>query len=162
MGYQIIVTAISLSLISPALANCQPELAFLPPNLTADSLKSTFDGIQATIDGLASKGFFNKTSFSLQISSSSQDLFSLFRAADTPAVTGTKTVDGSSVYRVASNTKLFTSLGILRQEAEGKLSLDHPVSRYVSGLPKSGAINWSKITIRNLLSHLGGIPDSCE
>ena len=69
-------------------------------------------------------------------------------------------MDGSSIYRVASNTKLLTSLGLLRQEAAGKLSLDHPISRYVAGLPNSASINWSIITIRILLSHLGGIPDN--
>jgi hypothetical protein len=51
---------------------------------------------------------------------------------------------------------------LLRQEAADKLSLDHPISRYVAGLPDSASINWSKITIRSLLSHLGGIPDNCK
>jgi CubicO group peptidase (beta-lactamase class C family) len=151
-----------LFVISQAYAGCQPERAFPPPKLTAKSLKGTFGNIRSTIDSLAAKGTFKTTSFSLQISSSDQDLFSLFRSADTPTERGTKSVDGSSIYRVASNSKLFTSLGILKQEAAGKLSLDHSISRYISALPNSGSINWSKITIRTLLSHIGGIPDNCK
>jgi hypothetical protein len=154
-----ICIAVAISMVN---AGCQPELAFAPPKLTPDSLKGTFDTIRSTIDGLAAKGVFNVTSFSLRVASSTQDLFSLSRAADTPFGKGTKTVDGDSIFRVASNTKLFTALGILRLAAVGKLNLDHGVSRYVSGLRDSASTKWSQITIRNLLSHLSGISDNCE
>jgi CubicO group peptidase (beta-lactamase class C family) len=151
-----------LFIASQAYAGCQPELAFIPPKLNAGSLEGAFGTIRSALDAQAAKGVFNTTSFSLQISSSNQDLFSLFRAADTPTSRGTRNVDGSSIYRIASNTKLFTALGILQQDAAGKLSLDHPLSHYVSNLRNTGSINWSKITLRALLSHLSGIPDSCE
>jgi CubicO group peptidase (beta-lactamase class C family) len=157
-----LTTYISLSLaVSQAYAGCQPQIAFAPPKLTADSLKGTFDHIKSTIDGLAKRGVFKTSSFSLQIASSTEDLFSLSHAADTPFIRGTKNVDKSSVYRVASNSKLFTALAILRLEAAGKLSLDHSVTTHVPGLQNSPTIDWSKITIRSLLSHLSGIPDSC-
>jgi CubicO group peptidase (beta-lactamase class C family) len=143
-------------------AACQPEIAFVPPNYETDSLKGAFDAIKSTIDLAVAKGVFSTTSFSLQISSSNRDLFSLFRAADKSTAKGTKLIDGSSVYRIASNTKLFTALGILQLDAAGKLSLDHPVTRYISLLPTPSRIPWHKITIRALLSHLGGIPDNCE
>ncbi len=70
-------------------------------------------------------------------------------------------VDADSVFRIASMTKSFTAMSILRLRDEGKLSLDDPAERYVpemAGLkyPSSDA---PKITIRHLLSHAEGFPE---
>ena len=60
---------------------------------------------------------------------------SLSRAADTPSGRGPIAVDDTSMFRIASTTKLFTSLGIIWLEADRKLSLDDSISRYVLSLP---------------------------
>jgi CubicO group peptidase (beta-lactamase class C family) len=70
-------------------------------------------------------------------------------------------VDADSVFRIASMTKSFTAISILKLRDEGKLSLDDPAERYVpemAGLtyPSSDA---PKITIRHLLSHAEGFPE---
>lgn len=70
-------------------------------------------------------------------------------------------VDGDSVFRIASMTKSFTVISILKLRDEGKLSLDDPAEQYVpemAGLkyPTSDA---PKITIRHLLSHASGFPE---
>jgi CubicO group peptidase (beta-lactamase class C family) len=70
-------------------------------------------------------------------------------------------VDIDSVFRIASMTKSFTVISILRLRDEGKLSLDDPAEKYVpemAGLkyPTSDA---PKITIRHLLSHATGFPE---
>jgi CubicO group peptidase (beta-lactamase class C family) len=70
-------------------------------------------------------------------------------------------VDSDSVFRIASMTKSFTAISILRLRDEGKLSLDDPAERYVpemAGLkyPTSDA---PKISIRHLLSHAEGFPE---
>ncbi|MCU1382155.1 MAG: pbpE 4 [Acidobacteria bacterium] len=70
-------------------------------------------------------------------------------------------VDADSVFRIASMTKSFTAIAILKLRDEGKLSLDDPADRYVpemAGLiyPTSDA---PKITIRHLLSHAEGFPE---
>lgn len=75
-------------------------------------------------------------------------------AAQTP-------VHPDSVFRIASMTKSFTAMAILRLRDEGKLSLDDPVDRYVPEL-KTLAYPTSdspRITIRHLLSHAGGFPE---
>jgi len=70
-------------------------------------------------------------------------------------------VDTSSVFRIASMTKSFTALSILKLRDEGKLSLDDPAEKYVPELmslryPTSDS---PKLTIRYLLSHSTGFPE---
>jgi CubicO group peptidase (beta-lactamase class C family) len=57
-------------------------------------------------------------------------------------------------YSIGSISKQFTAAAILLLAQEGKLSLDDPVSKYVSGLTDG-----DKITIRELLSHTSGYQD---
>lgn len=151
--------SLSISLLASAVhAGCQPELAFLPPRLDQASLSGVVQQIQSLFDQYTASGAFNATSFSLEISSSQGGLFSAHNTANTSTVA----VNSSSVYRIASNTKLFTALGILQQEAAGNLSLDDLVTDYISDLSSNGDIDWSSITLQSLLGHLGGIPDICK
>jgi CubicO group peptidase (beta-lactamase class C family) len=70
-------------------------------------------------------------------------------------------VDTSTVFRIASMTKSFTAIAILRLRDEGKLSLDDPAERYVPELAslKYPTTDSPKITIRHLLSHAEGFPE---
>lgn len=70
-------------------------------------------------------------------------------------------VDSSTVFRIASMTKSFTAMAILKLRDEGKLSLDDPAERWVPELaglryPTSDS---PRITIRHLLSHATGFPE---
>ena len=70
-------------------------------------------------------------------------------------------VDADTVFRIASMTKSFTAMSILKLRDEGKLSLDDPAERYVPEMagfkyPTSDA---PKITVRHLLSHAEGFPE---
>lgn len=53
---------------------------------------------------------------------------------------------------VASISKTFTAMVVLKLMEQGKLKLDDPVERYITNFPYSG------ITIRDLLSHRSGLP----
>jgi CubicO group peptidase (beta-lactamase class C family) len=70
-------------------------------------------------------------------------------------------VDADTVFRIASMTKSFTALCIMRLRDEGKLSLDDPAERYVPEL--AGLVypttDSPRITIRHLLSHAEGFPE---
>ncbi len=70
-------------------------------------------------------------------------------------------VDTNTVFRIASMTKSFTALSILKLRDEGKLSLDDPVEKYVPELKglKYATTNAPKLTIRHLLSHSSGFPE---
>jgi D-alanyl-D-alanine carboxypeptidase len=57
-------------------------------------------------------------------------------------------------FRIGSITKQFTATAILQLQEAGKLSIDDPVSKYYPDAPAA----WSKITLRELLTHTSGIP----
>ena len=66
-----------------------------------------------------------------------------------------------TVFRIASMTKSFTALAILKLRDEGKLALDDPAEQYVPELAglKYPTADSPKITIRHLLSHAEGWPE---
>ena len=70
-------------------------------------------------------------------------------------------VTADSVFRIASMTKSFTAIAILKLRDEGKLSLDDPAEKYV---PEMKALVYPtsdspRLTIRHLLSHAEGFPE---
>lgn len=61
----------------------------------------------------------------------------------------------ATVFQSASLGKQFTAAVVLLLAHDGKLALDDPIARYLSGTPAA----WQSITIRHLLTHTSGIPD---
>jgi D-alanyl-D-alanine carboxypeptidase len=59
------------------------------------------------------------------------------------------------VFRIASVTKIFTAAAILKLAEQGRLSLDDPLATHLPDLSAAG-----RVTIRQLLTHAGGIPES--
>ncbi|MEN5308637.1 serine hydrolase [Chryseobacterium cucumeris] len=57
-----------------------------------------------------------------------------------------------SVYQIASLTKSFTALVIVKLSEEGKLSFKDPVSKFIPDYPRG-----NEITIEHLLTHTSGI-----
>jgi len=70
-------------------------------------------------------------------------------------------VDADTVFRIASMTKSFTAMAILKLRDEGKLSLDDPAERYVPELTtlRYPTTDSPRITIRHLLTHSAGFPE---
>ncbi|MCM2415115.1 serine hydrolase domain-containing protein [Streptomyces sp. RKAG290] len=62
-------------------------------------------------------------------------------------------------YRIASLTKTFVSTVVLQLEAEGRLSLDDKVSKWLPGVVAGHGNDGSAITLRRLLNHTSGIFD---
>ena len=58
-----------------------------------------------------------------------------------------------TVYELGSASKQFTAAAVMLLAAEGKLSLDDPLSKYFPGAPPF----WKAITIRHVLTHTSGI-----
>ncbi len=71
-------------------------------------------------------------------------------AADAPAV------DADSIFLLASITKPVTGCALMILVDRGLVSLDDPVSRYI---PEFQGGERAKVTVRNLLSHISGLPD---
>lgn len=67
-------------------------------------------------------------------------------------------VDADTRFRIASMSKAFTALAILKLHDEGKISLDAPASRYIPQLRRwrSATSDSRPITVRDLLHHTAG------
>jgi CubicO group peptidase (beta-lactamase class C family) len=64
-------------------------------------------------------------------------------------------VSDKSVFGIYSCTKAFTGVAVMQLVEDGKLDLSAPVSRYLDGLPTA----WQPVTIRQLLTHVSGLPN---
>lgn len=68
-----------------------------------------------------------------------------------------KTVDGNTVFAVASNTKAFTATAMGMLVDEGKLDWDDPVTQYLPWFKLYHPYVTENLTIRDLLSHRSGL-----
>ncbi len=64
-------------------------------------------------------------------------------------------VTNTSIFAINSCTKAFTGVAIMQLVEAGKVDLAAPVSRYLEGLPPA----WQPVTVRQLLTHVSGLPD---
>lgn len=63
-------------------------------------------------------------------------------------------LNANSIFELASVSKQFTAMGIVQLQKEGKISYDDEIKKYIPELQK-----YKGITIKNLLTHTGGLPD---
>jgi CubicO group peptidase (beta-lactamase class C family) len=64
-------------------------------------------------------------------------------------------VKPETIFQTGSVGKQFTATAVMMLVEDGKIRLDDPVGKYLSGSPA----NWNNVTVRNLLTHTSGIPD---
>jgi D-alanyl-D-alanine carboxypeptidase len=65
-----------------------------------------------------------------------------------------KAISENTTYNAYSVTKTFTALAVLQLAEQEKLSIDHPIKKYLPEFPYP-----SDITIKQLLTHSAGIPN---
>ena len=117
----------------------QPE-----PYATVDSI------VQANID---------QRQFSGVVMIADQGMVTYQRAAGRRALSDTSSIDGRNTFSIASVTKMVTSILVMQLEAQGFLSLDDPVARW---LPEIDLKYGREITIHHLLLHISGRPNEPE
>ena len=64
----------------------------------------------------------------------------------------------TTIFPIASNTKLFTSTIASQLAVEGKLSLDKPIKTYLPEITFYNEELTSRVTLRDMLSHRTGLP----
>lgn len=67
-------------------------------------------------------------------------------------------VTPDTVFQLASSTKPFTGLLLMRLQEAGRLSLDDSVGTYLANAPQA----WRPISLRHLADHSSGIPDKVQ
>lgn len=72
-------------------------------------------------------------------------------------------VSGSGRFRIASVTKSFTAVAVLRLVAAGRVALDAPIETYLPGVVRGtgegAGIDGRDMTVRQLLQHTSGLPN---
>jgi CubicO group peptidase (beta-lactamase class C family) len=79
----------------------------------------------------------------------------LLKSFGTADIQNSVPVTNRSVFAINSCTKAFTGVAIMQLFEEGKIDLSAPVSGYLDGLPAE----WQSVTIRQLLTHVSGLPN---
>jgi CubicO group peptidase (beta-lactamase class C family) len=156
-----------------AVSNCPPLGAVLPP----PKLPSADPNVQALasqtdyLQDLIGQNFGNATGVSVAIGSVFEDE-PLLDVSYTPLVyntTGTHTVDGDTVFRIGSVSKVFTVMGLLL--LGDKISMADPITKYVPELTRLKgetdknavtAVDWDCVSLDALASQIAGIPYDCE
>lgn len=64
-------------------------------------------------------------------------------------------VKPETIFQTGSVGKQFTATAVMMLVEDGKIRLDDPIGKYLSGVPAT----WKNITVRNLLTHTSGIHD---
>ncbi|RLU79717.1 serine hydrolase [Streptomyces griseocarneus] len=70
-----------------------------------------------------------------------------------------RAIGSDDQFRIASQTKTFTSVVVLQLVDEGKVELDAPIERYLPGVVTGNGYDGTKISVRQILQHTSGIPD---
>ncbi|KAH7393075.1 beta-lactamase/transpeptidase-like protein [Pyrenochaeta sp. MPI-SDFR-AT-0127] len=155
---------ITFLLASLARSKCfEPSVAHPPPEYDAHDpfLQQAFASIDSALTVAVAAPEFGSTSFSVEITSSKESLWSQHHTARerNASRSDIPQVNGDALYRIASITKVFTVLGILYQHEAGNLSLDAAVNKYIEelGEKSEGGIPWKDITLRSLASQLSGL-----
>lgn len=158
-----------------ALSNCPP----LGPVLPAPKAPSKNADVQAVLsqikagEGLIAELLQNATGMSVTVSSAHEDepLLSIGYTPPVRNMSGTDTVDGDTVFRIASVSKAVTVLGLLMLGE--KVNMADPITKYVPELAKLKAqqeqpntvvntIDWDAVTLDALASQLAGIGNDCK
>ncbi|MEV0062054.1 serine hydrolase domain-containing protein [Nocardia sp. NPDC050718] len=68
-------------------------------------------------------------------------------------------VSADGYFRLASTAKVFVATTVLQLTAEGRVSLDDTVDRWLPAVVRGNGNDGSRITVRHLLQHTGGLHD---
>ena len=175
-----VVTLAAQRVVVVAIPNCPyngPSFP-IPTDLAAsDTLQAALEELTAAFDDLKSDNSVNPnaTSWSVQVFSSSDSdgapLWEHYHTApnlNDSTTPGVKQVDGDTIYRLGSNTKIFTMLTFLYEA--GEKYLNDPITQWVpelADLADKAAddpvlnVDWEGITIGSLANHMAGIVRDC-
>ncbi|MGL5741232.1 MAG: serine hydrolase domain-containing protein [Legionella sp.] len=151
---------IPLLTLIPFVANSQGNSSYLPPVFTdsqrLENIKKLVPVIDKMYQEYAKKNHFPGYVYGVVLDG---------RLIDTGSCGYTDVAkkipaNPQSMFRIASMTKSFTAMAVLKLRDEGKLKLDDPVSLYIPELKNQKLTQDApEITIRNLLTHSAGFPE---
>lgn len=147
-----------------------PSEPFPAPHLTPKDLnvQKLFSGLDTSIQRVISNGDApwrtNITSFAIEITSAENTVWQHYHTAPKMGNYSTSksiNVDGEKAFRIASISKVFTTLALLLLEQQDRLNFRDSITRYLPELAEKGnegGVRWSEISLESLASQLSGIP----
>jgi CubicO group peptidase (beta-lactamase class C family) len=141
---------------APQTANANPAATFADPQRRA-KLAAAFPEIDKLITGFMARSHVPGAAWGIIVDGELAHLgVSGYRELPSKAP-----VTRDSVFRIASMTKSFTAIAILKLRDEGKLSLDDLAEKYVPELKhlRYPTTDAPRITVRDLMSHATGFPE---
>ncbi|MFT3743088.1 MAG: serine hydrolase domain-containing protein [Pyrinomonadaceae bacterium] len=152
---------LALALCISALAQVDYDRSYKPAVFTdpqrLEKIKAAFPAIEKIYKDHATKNHFPGIAFGIVV-----DGKLVFAGNDGYTDIDKKTpVTSQSLFRIASMSKSFTAMAILKLRDDGKLKLDDPAYLYVPELKKQRypTADSTPITIRQLLTHGAGFPE---
>lgn len=144
----------------PSIAYSQTHQSYLPPVFTDDNrlakIKTVFPLIEGMYQEYAKANHFPGYIFGIIVDGN----LVYFGKGGYADIEKEIPVDSHTQFRIASMTKSFTAMAILKLRDEGKLKLDDPVSLYIPVLQNQKLTQDSpEITVRDLLTHAAGFPE---
>jgi len=158
------IVLLCLLLIVPQITNAQSRVATgkVPPSQFADpqrkqKLAAAFPEIERIFKNFVERQQMPGAVVGVIIDGE----LAFVKTAGVRETPGDALVTPETVFRIASMTKSFTAMAILKLRDEGKLSLEDPVSRFVPELkdlpyPTSDS---QTLVVRHLLTHSEGFPE---
>ncbi|KAK3305023.1 beta-lactamase/transpeptidase-like protein [Chaetomium strumarium] len=167
----------ALAAFSPFVAAAPRQCPPLGPVLPAPRQPSQHVAVRSAVEAIVTSlkaeiGGFNYSAISIGVQSIHEDA-PLIDLHHTPPhlhpERGARQVNSSTVYRIASISKVFTVLAALQQAERGVLSMHDPVTRWLPELSGSGRnssrdseheldeVDWDSITVEAVAAHLAGI-----
>jgi len=139
--------------------NTFSQQAYTPPKFTdphrLEKLQNIFPIISSMYQDYAQKNQVPSYAFGIMLDGK----LVYTGHAGVTQVGGKVPVDAESMFRIASMTKSFTAMAILKLRDMGKLNLDDPVLQYVPALKGQNlTADARQISIRDLLTHGAGFP----
>lgn len=120
-----------------------------PTPLSPTELRHYQTEVTHFVDSLFTRHPFNG---SILVAKNGEVIFEKYQGYRNPRVRK-DSITPETPFHLASCSKTFTAMAVLKLQQEGKLNIHDPVSKYLSGFPFAG------VTVKTLLNHRSGIPN---
>ncbi|MFF3111294.1 serine hydrolase domain-containing protein [Kitasatospora sp. NPDC057904] len=145
-------TTVGAVLAGAVLSATAATPALATPALAASAAKSGHDGVQKVLDRAVAEG--GLPGAVAEVRDGHRHWYGGAGVADTATGRARHTQDR---FRIGSTTKTFVATVVLQLAAEGRLSLDDSVDRWLPGVVDGPGYQPDRITVRQLLNHTSGV-----
>jgi CubicO group peptidase (beta-lactamase class C family) len=152
--------------------HCPPIGPVLPAPTSPSSHQNVKNAIEAITETIkAYSSLLHSSAVSVGVTSIYEDkpLLDFHHTPENLDPRGVSKIDADSVYRIGSISKAYTTLAALKLKRVG---MHDPVTKYVPELRKLNkqqseknaitTVDWDKVSLQALASHMGGMPADCE